>query len=135
MNGDTHCIGFIPDIYKLLDKYQFVGNILTFLKDAVFPSKSVWRAILRQQVMQSNTQTMKQELMHNGKEWLSPNGVDINRVSNVLSICRNSPFLSLVYRKLLRIVALFISRQYVQQCQKCLLRTETSDVLLSKDQL
>ena len=59
MNGDTHCIGFIPDIYKLLDKYQFVGNILTFLKDALFTSKSVWRAILRQQVMQSNTQTME----------------------------------------------------------------------------
>jgi len=80
INGDKQCVGFIPDIYKLLDKYQLVGYTLTFLKDALFPSKSVWRAILRQHVLQSNTQTMKQELMHNGNEWLSPNVVDTNRV-------------------------------------------------------
>ena len=51
MNGDKQCVGFIPDIYKLLDKYQVVGNILTFLNDALFPSKFVWRAILRQHVL------------------------------------------------------------------------------------
>ena len=119
-----YCMMFIPDIYKLLDKYQQVGYILTFLKDALFPSKSVWRAILRQHVLQSNTQTMKQELMHNGNEWSSPNVVDTNRVSNLWSICRNSPSLSLVCRKLLRIFALFISRLHVRQCQKCLLMTE-----------
>ena len=45
--------GFIPAIYKLLDKYWLVGYTLTFLKDALFPSKSVWRAILRQHVLQS----------------------------------------------------------------------------------
>jgi len=49
-HDDKQCVGFIPDIYKLLDKYWMVGYILTFLKDALFPSKSVWRAILRQQV-------------------------------------------------------------------------------------
>ena len=38
MNGDKQCVGFIPDIYKLLDTYQLVGYILTFLKDALFPS-------------------------------------------------------------------------------------------------
>ena len=68
MNDDKQCVGFIPDIYKRLDKYQLVGYILTFLKDALFPSKSVWRAILRQHVLQSNTQTMKKELMDNGNE-------------------------------------------------------------------
>jgi len=57
MSGDKQC-----DIYKLLDKYQLVGYILTFSMDVLFPSKSVWRAILRKQVLQSNTQTMKQEL-------------------------------------------------------------------------
>ena len=62
--------------------------------------------------------------MHKGNEWLSPNVVGTNRVSNLWSICRNSPSLSPVCRKLLRIVAAFISRQYVRQCQKCLLRTE-----------
>ena len=104
--------------------------ILTFLNDALFPSKSVWRAILRQHVLQSNAQTMKKELMYNGNEWLSPNVVDTNRVSNLWSICRNSPSLSLVCRKLLCIVAFFISRQYVRQCQKCLLRTENLGVHL-----
>jgi len=66
--------------------------------------------------------------MHNGNEWLSPNVVGTNRVSNLWRICRNSPSLSPVYRKLLRIVALFISRQYVRQCQKCLLRTDNLGV-------
>ena len=106
-----------------------VGYTLTFLNDALFPSKSVQRAILRQ-VLQSSTQKMKQELMHNGNEWLSPNVVGTNRVSNLQSICRNGPSLSLVCRKLLRIVALFIPRQYVRPCQKCLLRTENLGVHL-----
>ena len=130
MNGDKHCVWFISDIYKLLYKYQLVGYILTFLKDALFPSKPVWRAILRQHVLQSNTHTMKKELIHNENEWLSPNFVGTNRVSNLWSICRNLPSLSLACRKLLRIVTLFISRQYVRQCQKCLLRTENLGVHL-----
>ena len=117
-------------IYKLLDKYQLVGYILTFLKDALFPSRSVWRAILRQHVLQSKTQTMEQELMHNGNEWLSPNVVGTNRVSKLWSICRNAPSISPVCRKLLRIVASFISRQYARQCQKCLLRTDNLGVHL-----
>ena len=129
-HDDKQCVGFIPDIYKLLDKYWMVGYILTFLKDALFPSKSVWRAILRQHVLQSNTQTMKNKLMYNGNEWLSPNGVDTNIVSNLWSICRNSLSLSVVCSKLLRIFALFISRLYVRQFQKCLLRTENMDVHL-----
>ena len=79
--------------------------------------------ILRQHVLQSKTQTMEQELMHNGNEWLSPN-VGTNRISNLWTICRNAPSLSPVCRKLLRIIASFISRQYVRQCQKCLLRKE-----------
>ena len=68
--------------------------------------------------------------MYNGNEWLSPNVVDTNRVSNLWGICRNSPSLSLVCRKLLCIVAFFISRQYARQCQKCLLRTENLGVHL-----
>ena len=68
--------------------------------------------------------------MHNGNEWLSPNVVGTNRVSNLWSICRNSASFSLVCRKLLRIVAFFIPRQYVRQCQKCLLRTENLGVHL-----
>jgi len=55
MNGDNICVGFIPDIYKPLDKYQLVGYILTFLNDALFPSKPVWRAILRQHVTDNET--------------------------------------------------------------------------------
>ena len=123
----------VLDLYRTSThdcKTSVVGQILTFFKDALFPSKSVWRAILRQQVLQSNTQTMKQELMHNGNEWLSPNVVDTYRVSNLWSICRNSPSLSVVCRKLLRIFALFISRLYVRQFQKCLLRTENMGVHL-----
>ena len=63
-----------------------------------------------------------------------------HKVSTWWSICKNSPSLSLVYWKLLHIVALFISRQFVQQCQKCLLRTENLCVhllivLLTKNQL
>ena len=53
-----------------------------------------------------------------------------HRVSNLWSVSRNSPSLSLVCRKLLRIVALIISRQDVRQCQKCLWRTENLAVHL-----
>ena len=35
-----------------------------------------------------HSQSMKQELMHNGYEWLSPNVVGTNRVSNLWNICR-----------------------------------------------
>jgi len=53
------------------------------------------------------------------------NVVDTNRVSNLWSICKNSPSLLQVCRKLLRIiVALLISRQCVHHCQKWLLRTD-----------
>jgi len=120
MNGEKQCIGFIQDIYTLLGKYKLVGYNLTFLKDALFHSKPVWRAILRQ-VLQSNTQTIKKELMLNRNEWFSPKVVDTNRVSNLWSICRNSPSLSPLCRNLLRIFGMLISRQFVRQCQKCVL--------------
>ena len=75
MNGDKQ--------WTSTNCWTNISYILTFLKDALFPSKSLWRAILRQHVVQSNTQTMKQELIHNGNEWLSPNVVGTNSVSNL----------------------------------------------------
>jgi len=56
MNGDKHFVGFISDIYKLLGKYQSVGYMLKWFTVSV---KGRMGAILRQEVLQSNTQTMK----------------------------------------------------------------------------
>ena len=64
------------------------------------------------------------------REWLSSNVVDRNRVSTLMEECKDSSSLSLVCIKLQRIIASFISRQYVQLCQKCLLRTENLGVYI-----
>jgi hypothetical protein len=50
--------GFIPDIYRLLQKYDLLYVIYTFIDTGVFPSKLKWKKILQMKVINESTKEL-----------------------------------------------------------------------------
>ena len=47
LNGYTNQLGFIPDIWKVLQKYNLEEYLQNYLANAVFPSKYTWKTIVK----------------------------------------------------------------------------------------
>ena len=58
--------GFIPDVIKLLEKYQMLHIVHSFVDTSRFPSKNAWNRLLKGKLHQSaicswNSRTLAQE--------------------------------------------------------------------------
>ena len=51
INYDQQSLGFIPEIYRLLQKYNLTDYISNYLNYGTFPSKSCWKTILKEHVI------------------------------------------------------------------------------------
>ena len=61
--------GFIPDVIKLLGKYQILHIVHSFVDTSRFPSKNTWNRLLKGRLHQSavcswNSRTLTQEFYH-----------------------------------------------------------------------
>ena len=45
--------GFIPDVIKLLEKYQMLHIVYSFVDTSRFPSKNAWNRLLKGKLHQS----------------------------------------------------------------------------------
>jgi len=46
INNDRQCLGFIPDIYRRIRKYNLQYILDCYIKEGIFPSKLGWKIIL-----------------------------------------------------------------------------------------
>ncbi|ESO99262.1 hypothetical protein LOTGIDRAFT_173750 [Lottia gigantea] len=54
--------GFVPDVVRILEKYRLKNHLLTYFKNYIFPSKSVWKKIVRHQIKVIETERRIQSL-------------------------------------------------------------------------
>jgi len=47
MIGDKQVMGFIPDIYRILHKFNLIHVLESFIKYGVFPSKATWKNTIK----------------------------------------------------------------------------------------
>ena len=52
VNGAAQA-GFIPDVVRLLEKYNLSGILDTYMRDSIFPSKISWKRMVKSEINNS----------------------------------------------------------------------------------
>ena len=60
--NDNQTRGFIPDLYRLLVKYDLLHYLEGFITYSTFPSKLKWKRILKSKVMERESRNMSSRL-------------------------------------------------------------------------
>lgn len=123
-NGDKQSVGFIPDITRVASKYNLLDTIDRYVQSGDFPPKPQWNRQLKREILQRNKHRMLSEVIDSGNEWLYPSVIGVDNCSCLWLVSRETPSLAYICRTLLRVIAMFVSRQYDVQCERCLMTTE-----------
>ena len=113
-------MGFIPEVYRLLKKYDLCEYLNIYLHTGCFPSKYVWKAILKRHVFLREKRERHERLQNT-----SPVGqllasiLHVDTPSKLWLMLRDKPCMASVYRGMNRIIGTMTSRTYLQICSKC----------------
>ena len=62
LNNDNQTRGFIPDVCRLLVKYELLHYLEGFVSNSTFPSKFKWKRILKSKVLERDSRNMSSRL-------------------------------------------------------------------------
>ena len=110
--------GFIPDIYRVLHKYDLKYILDIYIRNGMFPSKFAWKALLKKCVF------ARERLLRLTK-FNDDHGVLINLVTQNSNYCslwiiaRSNHKLMPMCKRLMKIISHRVSRNYIVKCPNC----------------
>lgn len=124
MNGDRQTKGFIPDVYRLFNKYRLESYPRSYLQTATFPGKYAWKSVLKKNVIEASRGNMMNRLCCQGHEWLYDSVIPRNATqgcSGIWKLAGHNPQYLPLCKLLMKSTGAFISRSVPLRCQKCAL--------------
>jgi hypothetical protein len=127
---ERQCLGFLPDIYKLLAKYNLTSYMNIFLETSRFPSKGAWKSILQCNLFQREINLRYENLCQK---------LSLEHISNIFNIggqckfwiySKNFPAARLYCFSALTILAKLFSFNKIEACKKCNCVVENSTLHL-----
>jgi len=85
VNGYSQTVGFVPDIYRLLQKYGMIELFDTYLQCGAFPPKFSWKHTLKSTVIMPSKLKVFTELIC-AHRWLDGYIIDSSQCSNLLRV-------------------------------------------------
>ena len=114
--SETQKLGFIPDITKVIRKYDLTQYLRLFKSDGVFPSKTVWKNVCYRSVM-AHEETAWLDRMNSSDDFTIFKRCHIQlRVTNVWKVARFYP----EYAPTMRFLASICCRKPLNQTELCL---------------
>jgi len=124
INVDKQHIGFIPDAYRLLQKYDLTNVLDIFIDTGCFPSKHVWKGLLQNNlIIKNKTETIQELYLNNGHAVISTL-IKLDNHCIIWSIMQDNPGLRSLCHKAMDIIGRLVSRQFTERCNKCTGLTE-----------
>lgn len=123
VNVDKQCLGFIPDIVRLLTKYELLDCVAKYLCTGLFPSKCRWKKIVKKHVDERAFIKMTNSL-DNG-EWLQHSIITPGHCSPLYN---NGIYVPTLCRTMMNAVSNIVSRQFTQKCNVCSLATDNGTI-------
>ena len=116
--GNTQLFGFVPDIFRLLQKYNLTYVLNEYRSSGKFAGKQSWKNIITMNVKKLNKHTRAGRVQEQIGVALPPIVVS-DKPCPIWNIARTSPVLLPICHKVLRLLSWTISRQFVSKCNKC----------------
>jgi len=115
--GDV-MFGFIPDICRLVEKYELWHFIDTYISTGRFPGKSAWGRILNTSVKRPNKR--QREIILN-EQWDTDisYAFKLSNSDNIWTALKKTPKYSKYCYNAVRIIGFAVSRQFVSACKRC----------------
>ena len=114
INKDRQCLGFVPDIFRIVRKYNLQYVLDTYIRQGSFPSKCRWKTILISNLHKPTERERIDYLLD-----VFPNYPTAGKSNNVWSVARSNPKLTPLIAKLVRIAGSLLSREFTQRCSLC----------------
>lgn len=126
LNVDKQTLGFIPDVYTLIVKYNLMDYLWSYIDNGIFPSKNQWKVILQRHIVQQiKNDTYNQLILQNVDATNIINNTIISeQYSPLWILAQINPKLKFVCKILLRTIGQLISRPYLNTCKRCKLSNE-----------
>ena len=120
VSGDRQCQGFIPDIYRLLTKYNMHDILSVFIQTANFPSKNMWATFVGKCITDiASREMMQQHHLLVSLPTVYPTLFDPNAPSCVWQLLRKMPNLRKQCFCAMQILAKLFSKMFITKCRKC----------------
>jgi hypothetical protein len=118
LNNDRQYVGFIPDSYKLLQKYNLLTVLNNFVITGEFPSKNVWKNMLHKQVLIASKQGRTEALLQQRPGAVNYLPTPCN-TSELWSITISAPELRPMCYVVASVIGKTVSRRYTELCPLC----------------
>lgn len=120
LSNDRQRSGFIPDIYRILQKYNFLYLLDCYVVNGGFPTKVRWKTILFSNIVKPRQNQRVQLLaMHFSNFDTIRSVFDDSDSVSIWTIAKAKPELAPLCEKLVRVICCFMSHSFVQRCSSC----------------
>ena len=117
---NTQTLGFIPDIHRLVQKYFLHQYMDIYLQTGTFPSRYMWKAILKRHVLNREKREYSERLYEQPMiGHICRSLIVVGCPSKLWMIARDIPCLTATCKLLNRIVGILYSKTFLHVCQKC----------------
>ena len=113
INNDRQCLCFIPDIYRLIRKYNLQYILDCYVKEGIFSSKLRWKIMLTSNIFWLD-ERIRLEFLTNvfpNYSVFSSGTVNCNNCS-IWSVTKTHPKLAPLFTKLVKITGMTVSRYF-----------------------
>jgi hypothetical protein len=124
LNNDKQTKGFVPEIYRLLHKYQLQSCLNEYLESGWFPSKQAWKQVLEQSVSATEHHRQLESIRDVCPTLNLADILHVDEPASLWQISRISPKLAPLVTSLMAQLGRFLSRSYPAVCSLCGLQTE-----------
>jgi len=91
VNIDPQCFGFIPDVYKLLQKYDLLTYLQAYFEDGLFPPRRQWKSIVERSVERRANDDITRRLQASDQWGVTVNVVERDNCSPLWRVARDNP--------------------------------------------
>ena len=112
--------GFIPDIYKLLCKYQIENHYRSYLNTGIFPSTYQWKRIVKSSLR--NFEVRQRQIVMSQHSDFAPyleNVVDVLTPIPIWLLCKACPQFLKSCQKTVKLLSWLYSVEFIQMCSHC----------------
>ena len=119
MNDERQTYGYIPDVYRLICKYNLSDYLKRYLETSIFPSKYAWKKILKQNIIENDHIRMSVSLTSFMEEDQVIHVFKLCKPCRIWQICRERPEMKSQCQTVVSVLAKLFSFSRPEVCTKC----------------
>ena len=119
-HADNQTLGFLPEVYRLIQKYELQQYVDLYLESGEFPTNYMWKSILKRNVLNREKSDRVERLKDNELYAdMFDSALSSTSPSLLWTVMRENMTLSNTCRTLNTMLGTMVSREFPLRCNRC----------------